>query len=64
MLTGITLFRFAAVSLLPMLAAVGFYLAEKKTLFGKLPNFWKQISIGIGFGIVAIFYPDRLQCIR
>ena len=54
MLTGITLFRLATAALLPVLVAVGYYLAEKKSRFGKLSNVWKQMIIGGSFGIVAI----------
>ena len=54
MLTGITLFRLATAALLPVLLAVGFYLAEKKSRFGQLSNAWKQGVIGVAFGIVAI----------
>ena len=54
MLSGITLFRLITASLLPMLVAVGFYQAEKKSRFGKISNVWKQIIIGGSFGIVAI----------
>ena len=54
MLTGITLFRLATAALLPVLVAVGFYQAEKKSRFGKIPNVWKQIIVGVSFGIVAI----------
>ena len=54
MLTGITLFRLVTASLLPMLVAVGFYLAEKKSRFGQLSNIWKQIAVGLSFGVVAI----------
>ena len=54
MLTGITLFRLIAAALLPVLVTVGFYQAEKKSRFGKIPDFWKQLVIGLFFGIVAI----------
>ena len=54
MLTGITLFRLVTAALLPVLVTVGFYRAEKKSRFGKLPNAWKQLIIGVSFGIVAI----------
>ena len=54
MLTGITLFRLVTASLLPVLVAVGFYLAEKKSRFGTLSAVWKQALIGVSFGIVAI----------
>ena len=54
MLTGITLFRLVTASLLPVLVAVGFYLAEKKSRFGLLSSAWKQAIIGAAFGIVAI----------
>ena len=54
MLTGITLFRLVTASLLPVLVAVGFYLAEKGRRFGSLSNGWKQAIIGMSFGVVAI----------
>ena len=54
MLTGMTLFRLASATILPMLVAVGFYLAEKKSRFGKISNLWKQITVGCVFGVVAI----------
>ena len=54
MLTGITLFRLITASLLPVLVAVGFYQAEKKSRFGQLSNGWKQAVIGVTFGIVAV----------
>ncbi len=54
MLSGITLFRLITASLLPMLVAVGFYQAEKKSRFGRISNIWKQIIIGASFGVVAI----------
>ena len=52
--TGITIFRLATAALLPVLVTVGFYQAEKKSQFGKLSNNWKQVIIGVSFGIVAI----------
>ena len=54
MITGITLIRLVAAALLPVLVAVGFYLAEKNSRFGKLSNTWKQIVVGFAFGVVAI----------
>ena len=54
MFTGITLFRLITASLLPVLVAVGFYLAEKKSRFGRLHNGWKQLIIGLSFGFIAI----------
>ena len=54
MLTGMTLFRLITASLLPVLVAVGFYHAEKKSSFRQLANVWKQIIIGVSFGFVAI----------
>ena len=54
MFTGITLFRLITASLLPVLVAVVFYQAEKKSRFRQLANVWKQIMIGVAFGIVAI----------
>ena len=54
MLTGITLFRLITASLLPMLVAVGFYQAEKKSRFGKIANRWKQVIVGVTFGGIAI----------
>ena len=54
MLTGITLFRLVTAALLPVLVAVGFYLAEKKSRFSRLSNFWKQGIVGVTFGAVAI----------
>ena len=54
MLAGITLFRLITASLLPVFVAVGFYLAEKNGRFGKLSSIWKQIIIGLSFGVVAI----------
>ena len=54
MLTGITLFRLITATLLPAAVAVGFYQAEKKSRFGRISNSWKQIIIGVTFGIVAI----------
>ena len=54
MLTGITLFRLITASLLPMLVAVGFYQAEKKSRFGKFSHIRKQIIIGLSFGVIAI----------
>ena len=54
MFTGITLFRLITASLLPVLVAVGFYQAEKKSRFGSWPNRWKQLAVGLSFGIVAI----------
>ena len=54
MLTGITLFRLITASLLPVLVAVGFYQAEKKSRFRQLANVWKQVIIGVSFGVVAI----------
>ena len=54
MFTGITIFRLCTASLLPVLVAAAFYLAEKKGRFGKLSNIWKQLIIGLVFGAVAI----------
>ena len=54
MFTGITLFRLITASLLPVLVAVGFYQAEKKSRFGRLHNSWKQLIIGLSFGFIAI----------
>ena len=54
MLTGITLFRLITATLLPVVVAVGFYQAEKKGRFGKLSPLWKQTTIGIVFGVIAI----------
>ena len=54
MLTGITLFRLVTAALLPVLVTVGFYQAEKKSRFGKISNVWKQIVVGVSFGVVAI----------
>ena len=54
MLTGITLFRLITASLLPVLVAVGFYQAEKKSRFGQRSSVWKQTVIGVVFGVVAI----------
>ena len=54
MLTGITLFRLVTAALLPVLVTVGFYQAEKKSRFGKVSNDWKQLIIGVSFGVVAI----------
>ena len=54
MLTGITLFRLVTAALLPVLVTIGFYLAEKKSRFGKITNIWKQFIIGVSFGIIAI----------
>ena len=54
MLTGMTLFRLITASLLPVLVAVGFYQAEKKSRFRQLANGWKQILVGVAFGVVAI----------
>ncbi|MBR6522565.1 MAG: SpoIIE family protein phosphatase [Oscillospiraceae bacterium] len=54
MLNGITLFRLITASLLPMLLAIGFYQAEKKSRFKELSNLWKQAIIGVSFGVVAI----------
>ena len=54
MLTGITLFRLVTAALLPVLVTVGFYQAEKKSRFGKVSNGWKQLIIGVSFGVVAI----------
>ena len=54
MYTGITIIRLVIASLLPVLVAVGFYLADKKSIFGKLPYIWKQLIFGVGFGAVAI----------
>ena len=54
MLTGITMFRLVTAALMPALLTIGFYQAEKKSRFGKIPNIWKQIIIGVGFGVVAI----------
>jgi serine phosphatase RsbU (regulator of sigma subunit)/anti-sigma regulatory factor (Ser/Thr protein kinase) len=53
-LTGITLFRLITAALLPVLVTVGFYQAEKKRPFGKIPELWKQLVIGLSFGVVAI----------
>ena len=54
MLTGITLFRLVTAALLPVLVTVGFYLAEKKSRFSRIPTLWKQVIIGLTFGGVAI----------
>ena len=54
MFMGITLFRLVTAALLPVLVTVGFYQAEKKSRFGKISNIWKQIIVGVTFGILAI----------
>ena len=53
-MTPLTIFRLVTATLLPVLVAVLFYLAEKKTRFGNISNKVKQGIIGITFGIVAI----------
>ena len=63
MLTGITLFRLITASLLPMLVAVGFYQAEKKSRFRTLSHFWKQLFIGLSFGMIAILAAVICSCI-
>ena len=54
MFTGITLFRLVTATLFPVLVTIGFYQAEKKKRFGNLSHLWKQVIIGVSFGIVAI----------
>ena len=54
MLTGITLFRLVTATLLPVVVAVGFYQGEKKGRFGKLSPLWKQTTVGVVFGVIAI----------
>lgn len=53
-LTGIILFRLVTASLLPVIVTIGFYQAEKKGRFGRLPYIRKQVIIGMSFGVVAI----------
>lgn len=50
----IVLFRLTTAALLPVLCAVAFYYAEKRSRFKKLSNRAKQTIIGICFGIIAI----------
>ena len=52
--TGITIFRLATAALLPVLVTIIFYQAEKKSRFGALSYAWKQIVIGLTFGVLAI----------
>lgn len=51
---GITWFRLITASLVPMVLAVLFYLAENRKSFGSLPFLTKQTIIGSAFGIAAI----------
>lgn len=50
----LTIFRLVTAMLLPVVVTVLFYLAEKKSRFGKLSNPVKQGIIGASFGIIAI----------
>ena len=52
--SGITLFRLITASLVPVVLAVLFYLAENRKSFGSLPFLAKQTIIGTTFGIAAI----------
>ncbi len=49
-----SVFLLIIASLLPMVACIGFYLLEKKTPFGKLRYFVRQIIIGVVFGGITI----------
>ena len=49
-----TFFKLSLTAIVPIAVSIILYLFEKKTAFGKL-NFWvKQLIIGFAFGIVAI----------
>ena len=50
----ITIIKLIAATMLPVLLSVCFYLAEKKTRFGKAKRWGKQTIIGILFGGIAI----------
>ena len=49
-----SIFLLVIAALLPAVAGVGFYLLEKKTPFGKLGYWVRQIVIGIVFGGITI----------
>ena len=53
-MTPLVIFRIITATLLPVVIAVLFYIAEKKGKFGKISDKAKQGIIGITFGIVAI----------
>ena len=43
-----------AMTLLPVVVSSGFYMLKRMTRFSELPEYLKQIIIGVGFGLVAI----------
>ena len=53
-LSLVTFIRLVASILLPVLVSIVLYTLDKKTKFGNIPYFPKQIIIGISFGLVAI----------
>ena len=54
MLTGITVFRLTTAALLPVLLTIVFFLLDKRSRLGKMPNIWRQTIVGVSFGILAI----------
>ena len=46
--------RMTLMTLLPAVVSAGLYLLDKKTLFGRLSNRWKQAICGIVFGLLAV----------
>ena len=56
-----SIFLFIVAALLPVLFAVGFYLLEKYTPFGKLRDFWRQLIIGVTFGGLAVLATEGLS---
>lgn len=49
------IFRLILTGLLPILFAIGFEWAEKKTSFGNLSHKIRQLVIGVSFGLLAVF---------
>ncbi len=51
----ITIVRLFIATLLPVVLSIALYILDKKTLFGKLKYWKKQIIIGLSFGLLTIF---------